>query len=60
MKQDSLDIYAAATKVNVNDEDNSPSPERIESAPDNLNPDGEPKRLFPLVSIDKPMPALSK
>ena len=54
MKQDALDTYAATTKVNVKTEGDSPSPERIESGPYGLNPDGEPKRLppsLPLISL---------
>ena len=43
MKQDALDVCAAATKVNVKTEGDFPSPECIESAPYDLNPDGEPK-----------------
>ena len=54
MKQDALDTCAAATKVNVKTEDYSPSPDRVESAPYGLNPDGEPKRLPPSLPLISP------
>ena len=54
MKQDSLDTCAAATKVNVKTEDDSPSPGRIESTPYDLNPDGEPKHLPPSLPLIRP------
>ena len=60
MKQHALDAYAAATKVNINADDDTPSHERVESAPHDLNTDGKPKLLFPFASIDKPMSAWSK
>ena len=55
MKQDAHDAYAATTNVNIKTEDETPSPERVESASLGLNPGGKPKRLLPFASIDKPM-----
>ena len=57
MKQDALDTCAAATNVNFNTEDETPSPARVDSALLCLNPDEKPKRLFPFVSVSEPMPA---
>ena len=60
IKQDALDAYAAATKANIKTEDDAPSPERFESAPHGLNPEGKPKRLFSFASFDEPMSTSSK
>ena len=59
-KQDDLDSYAAAIKVNVKSEDDSPSHNHVQSAPHGLNPDGEPKRLSIFLSIDEPVSSSSK
>ena len=60
MKQDALEAYVAAIKVNIKTEDDAPLPESVESAPHGLNPDGKPNFLFPFASINKPISASSK
>ena len=60
MKQDAFDAYASVTKVNVKDEDDASSPDRVENTLLGLNANGKPNRLLPFASIDKTMCSLSK
>ena len=53
-KKATLDACAAATKANLKTEDDAPSPERVESAPHGLNPDGKQNVFSPSHPLTNP------